>query len=46
MSDPLRSLRRFDILKALQSCPLAELICNHRCFAQTIENLFTLSFLV
>ncbi len=26
--------------------PLAEVVCNPRCFAQTVENLFALQFIV
>lgn len=36
----------FDLLQKLHQCPVPELVCNHNSFAQTIENLFTLSFLV
>ncbi|KAG1669493.1 hypothetical protein FOA52_015660 [Chlamydomonas sp. UWO 241] len=36
----------FGIIQELGRSPVAELVCNHECFAQTVENMFTLSFLV
>jgi Nse4 C-terminal len=36
----------FEILIAEGAVPLLELVLNHASFAQTVENLFTCSFLV
>mmetsp|Transcript_39816 Transcript_39816/g.88514 ORF Transcript_39816/g.88514 Transcript_39816/m.88514 type:complete len:333 (-) Transcript_39816:1185-2183(-) len=36
----------FEILTELKQVAVSDLVCNHKSFGQTVENLFTLSFLV